>query len=134
MALTSSVRYSSSNHEDHFNTGKTGPDGKRPLIHEDSLPHFRQTQKTLKDEPSMTDSGDAAMSPLSNDVAHPDVEEALGLHEGGYRLPHPVWTAEELESVRITHQPPITVRKFSHSAIYLSIPGFLLHRISLRPK
>lgn len=109
MAINTSVRYNSSGQEEHFNTGKIGPDGKQPLIHEDSLPHFRQTQKSLKDEPSVADS-DAAMSPVSNEVAHPDVEEALGMHEGGYRLPHPVWTTEELESVRITHQPPVTVR------------------------
>lgn len=97
---------STSEHEQHF---KVGSSGKQSLIHENSLPHFRQTHKTLEEDPLSADGG-AAMSPISKDVAHPDVEEALGMHEGGYRLPHPVWTKEELESVKITHQPPVTVR------------------------
>jgi len=27
----------------------------------------------------------------------------------GYTLPHPIWSKEEVESVQITHTPPVTV-------------------------
>ena len=27
----------------------------------------------------------------------------------GYTLPHPIWSKEEVESVQITHTPPVTM-------------------------
>nr|XP_039255749.1 alternative oxidase, mitochondrial-like isoform X1 [Styela clava] len=92
------------------------------IINEESLPHFRERHQQEK---KATESGAGGMTPVSKDIAHPDIEEALGMHEGGYRLPHPVWSTEELESVRITHKPPVTrVDKLAYFTVSTLRKGF----------
>lgn len=90
-----------------------------PLFHGEELPHFRQSLKnrqakesdkaTVKSAETKSDTKTKSSAVSTPDAVHPDIEEAKGMMEGGYRLPHPIWSSDELESVKITHTPPVTV-------------------------
>ena len=68
------------------------------------LSHFRENVKDAQESASSS-----GLSSAESNI-HPDIQEAKSMYEGGYRLPHPIWTDDEVSSVQITHKPPVTVR------------------------
>ena len=84
-----------------------GSDSKVKLDHMEKLTHFRDNIKSQTTEKQQS-SGTSDLAGVNTDV-HPDVLEARSMQEGGYRLPHPIWTEDEVSSVKITHRPPVTV-------------------------
>nr|CAB3256645.1 alternative oxidase, mitochondrial-like [Phallusia mammillata] len=85
----------------------TGSDD--PKLQIDHSPHFRETRpKTKKTNETTTTPETEGLSTIETALSE-DAAEGRGMFEGGYRLPHPIWNEEELESVKITHQPPVTV-------------------------
>ena len=80
------------------------------LDHMENLAHFRDNIKSKASEEQKSNS--TTSSDLAGVDVHPDVLEARSMQEGGYRLPHPIWTDDEVSSVKITHRPPATVGDF----------------------
>ena len=78
----------------------------------EKLLHFRdnlKTQKPLdKTESVKENTSTSDIADPEKDI-HPDVLEARSMQDGGYRLPHPIWTDDEVNSVLITHRVPVTV-------------------------
>jgi len=88
-------------------TSKPNNNSEVKLDHMEKLAHFRDNIKSQASEKQQS-TGTADLAGIETDV-HPDVLEARSMQEGGYRLPHPIWTDEEVSSVKITHRPPVTV-------------------------
>jgi len=79
----------------------------KPEIELENLSHFRAKQS--KFEGTTTEMNNDKGISMLDPAIQADILEAKGMNEGGYRLPHPIWNDQELESVKITHEPPLTV-------------------------
>ena len=71
----------------------------------DNMEHLTHFRETIKESSTKSPSSIADV----DSSVHPDVMEARSMEDGGYRLPHPIWTDNEVGSVQITHRPPETV-------------------------
>lgn len=98
-----------SNHDQAADQAKSSIEEQIKLRHMDPLLHFREN---MKDSQSKANEKASGLASAETDE-HPDVQEAKSMYEGGYRLPHPIWTDNEVSSVQITHKPPKTVRLLS---------------------
>jgi hypothetical protein len=81
-----------------------------------STPNFHQVCLLTTNGPSLSNSEGAGHFRRSS-VKHP-LQEQLDLkqEQGGYMLPHPIWSREELEKIEITHLEPKT--KVDKAAYY----------------
>nr|QOZ05778.1 cmRNA-ATP5F1B-mutAOX [synthetic construct]QOZ05780.1 cmRNA-HBA1-mutAOX [synthetic construct]QOZ05782.1 cmRNA-minimal-mutAOX [synthetic construct] len=103
------------NKSEHFKI-ETNDSTDEPNIEVENFPHFREAKKAKE-----TQKG----SSLAEAEEHPDVEEGRAMQDGGYRLPHPIWHKQELESVRISHRPPVgKVDKLAYYSVQLLRTGF----------
>ena len=78
----------------HSASYKTTEKPSEVVTHVSTLPHFRQNGKELA---------------KPGESEHPDVFEGKSMEQGGHRLPHPIWTPEEVHSVQETHYKAASV-------------------------
>uniref|UniRef100_H2YUC5 Alternative oxidase n=1 Tax=Ciona savignyi TaxID=51511 RepID=H2YUC5_CIOSA len=110
--LHSSQQLNMTEKSKHSNSNTANTD---PNIEVENFPHFRESQKMK---------GNLGSS-LAESEEHPDIEEAKSMNDGGYRLPHPIWNKAELESVRISHRPPVgKVDKLAYYSVQMLRTGF----------
>ncbi|CAK8697525.1 uncharacterized protein LOC143456429 [Clavelina lepadiformis] len=76
-----------------------------PNLQFEKLPHFRE--RLIAEDDITLPQKETKIAKQDTEI-HPDILEARSIQDGGYRLPHPIWSNEEVESVKVTHRPPQT--------------------------